>query len=74
MGGLCRADRGLSRRLGKLLTAQKATVGLNRGAAGSVVTGAVREQVKDARLTLADAGIYTKLSTRAQKFAALPVH
>ena len=53
--------------LGELLTVQKATVGLNRGAAGSVVTGAIREPVKDTRPTLADAGIDKKLSARAQK-------
>jgi hypothetical protein len=58
--------------LGELLTVQKATVGPNRGAAGSVVTGAVREPVKDTRPTLAAFGIDKKLSARAQQLAAVP--
>jgi DNA modification methylase len=60
------------RRLGELITAQKETVGLNKGANGSIVTGSVREPVKDIRPTLADAGIGKKLSSRVQKMAAVP--
>ena len=60
------------RRLGELIKAQKETVGLNQGAKGSIVTGSVREPVKDDRPTLADAGIDKKLSSRAQKLAAVP--
>lgn len=60
------------RRLGELIRLQKETVGLNRGASGSIVTGSGREPVKDTRPTLADAGIDKKLSMRAQQFAALP--
>jgi hypothetical protein len=60
------------RRLGELIAAQKETVGLNQGAKGSVVTGSIREPVKDDRPTLASAGIGKKLSARAQKLAAVP--
>ena len=60
------------RRLGEMLAETKATVGLNKGAKGSVVTGSKREPVKDDRPTLAAAGIDKKLSSRAQKLAAVP--
>ena len=45
------------RRLGELIEEQKKTVGLNRGAKGSKVTGSERELVGDTRPTLTDAGI-----------------
>lgn len=57
------------RRLGELIHAQKETVGLNRGA---FVGGTEKEPPRDERPTLADAGIDKKLSSRAQKLAALP--
>ena len=60
------------RRLGEMIAAQRAGVGLNQGAKGSIVTGAGREPVKDQRPTLAAAGIDKKLSSRAQKLAAVP--
>lgn len=60
------------RRLGEMISGQKATVGLNQGAKGSMVTGSVKEPVKDDRPTLAEAGIDKKLSARAQKMAAVP--
>lgn len=55
-----------------MLMLQKANGGLNQGAKGSRVTGTGREPVKDERPTLADAGIDKKLSSRAQKLAAVP--
>jgi phage N-6-adenine-methyltransferase len=59
------------RRLGELIRAQKETVGLNVG--GRPITGADGELViADTRPTLADAGIDKKLSSRAQKLAAVP--
>lgn len=60
------------RRLGELIVQQKETVGLNKGARGSVVTGSIREPVKDDRPTLAQVGIDKKLSSHAQKVAAIP--
>src|SRR5260370_37165457 len=57
------------RRLGEIIAAQKATVGLNRGA---LVGGTSREPPRDTRPTLAQAGIDKKLSARAQKLAAIP--
>src|SRR6266705_792552 len=66
-----RADR----RLGELIVAQKETVGLNRGAAAGgkkdSPRGSYSEQ-RDERPTLAEAGIDRKLSSRAQRVAALP--
>jgi hypothetical protein len=63
------------RRLGELIVAQKETIGLNRGRAGA---GRPRlgdsdgEQPKtDERPTLAEAGIDRKLSSKAQKIAAM---
>lgn len=54
------------RRLGELIAAQKATVGLN---AGNRYGGSSEEPPVP---TLADAGIDKKLSARAQKLAAVP--
>lgn len=56
------------RRLGELIKAQKETVGLN---AGALRRGA-NEEPRDERPTLAEAGIDKKLSSRAQKLAAVP--
>lgn len=65
------------RRLGQMIIAQKETVGLNRGTRGQltsrVETGAaVPEAPKDERPRLADVGISHKLSSHAQKMAAVP--
>lgn len=67
------------RRLGELIAAQKATVGLNTGTAGAGdanvgrgTGGSFEEPPVDTRPTLADAGIDKKLSARAQKLAAVP--
>jgi hypothetical protein len=65
------------RRLGELLAQQKATVGLNAGKRGQLkgrnASGAaVQEAPEDDRPTLAAAGIDHKLSSRAQKLAAVP--
>lgn len=62
-------------RLGEMLAEQKATVGLNTGRAGAGrpnLGGTQVEPPKDSRPTLADAGIDKKLSSRAQKLAAVP--
>jgi len=56
------------RRLGECIRAQKETVGLNEGA---LRRGSDMEP-RDARPTLADAGIDKKLSSRAQKLAPPP--
>lgn len=62
------------RRLGQMLAAQKATVGLHPGGRPPMVeapkTGTAPEPVL--RPTLAEAGITKKLSAQAQKMAALP--
>ena len=63
------------RRLGELLIEQKATVGLNTGNAGAgrpEKGGSVSEPPKDSRPTLADIGVDKKLSSHAQKVAAIP--
>ena len=65
------------RRLGEMLVEQKETVGMNRGSAGAMrgrhaSGGAVREPLEDTRPTLAEVGISKKLSSRAQKLAAVP--
>lgn len=57
------------RRLGELLIEQKATVGLNTGAAG-IGTSAVPKENRTP--TLADIGVDKKLSSHAQKVAAIP--
>ena len=49
-----------------MIAEQKRTVGLNKGAKGSVVTGSERVPVKDERPTLAAVGIDKKLSSRSQ--------
>jgi hypothetical protein len=61
------------RRLGEMLREQKQGEGLNKGAAGSVVTGTHRDPVMDTTPTLASVGISKKLSSRAQSLAAIPV-
>jgi hypothetical protein len=53
-----------------LIKAQKATVGLNRGAEG-IGTSAVPEENRTSRPTFADAGIDKKLSSRSQNYAAM---
>ena len=58
------------RRLGELIKAQKETVGLNKGGNPNLPTGTQSEPV--VRPTLAEAGIDKKLSSRAQKLAAVP--
>lgn len=58
------------RRLGELIKAQEETVGLNRGGRPSK-TSTQEEQVSRPG-TLAEAGIDRKLSSRAQKLAAVP--
>jgi hypothetical protein len=60
------------RRLGEMLIEQKNGEGLNKGAAGSVVTGTHREPVMDDKPTLAEIGISKNLSSRAQAIAAIP--
>ncbi|MES0071882.1 MT-A70 family methyltransferase [Mesorhizobium sp. M0058] len=57
------------RRLGELIAGQKTTIGLNPG--GRPKTSAEREQLPEPP-TLADVGIDRKLSSRAQKMAAVP--
>lgn len=57
------------RRLGELIVTQKETVGLNTGAMGIGTSAVPRENRTP---TLADAGIDKKLSSRAQKLAAVP--
>lgn len=58
------------RRLGEMIAEQKATVGLNRG--GRPKTRADEERVTDPVPTLAEVGVDRKLSSRAQKLAAVP--
>lgn len=60
------------RRLGEMIREQKETVGLNRGLVGTRLSGSKQEPLRDDRPTLADAGIDKKLSSRAQKLAAIP--
>ncbi|UGA46704.1 hypothetical protein HU230_0011950 [Bradyrhizobium quebecense] len=65
------------RRLGEMIVAQKETVGLNTGSRGqlrgrNVSGGSVSEQPEDDRPTLAEAGIDRKLSSKAQRLAAMP--
>lgn len=64
------------RRLGELILAQKETVGLNTGSRGQLrgkddSGGAKSEQPEDERPRLADIGIDRKLSSKAQKLAAM---
>lgn len=65
------------RRLGELLIEQKATVGIASGTRGQLAGrdasgGAVLEPPEDKRPTLADIGVDKKLSSHAQKVAAIP--
>lgn len=65
------------RRLGQMIAAQKEMVGLNRGTRGQLKGrnasgGTETEPPEDARPTLADVGIDKKLSSHAQKMAAVP--
>jgi phage N-6-adenine-methyltransferase len=59
------------RRLGELLVEQKATYGLNTGGRPRE-TGATTEPVFSERPTLADIGVDKKLSSHAQRVAAIP--
>jgi N6-adenosine-specific RNA methylase IME4 len=66
------------RRLGQMISAQKATVGLNQGTRGQLhgrdISGAAeRVAPEQPSPTLADVGISHKLSAHAQKMAAVPV-
>ena len=63
------------RALGEMMKAQKETVGLNRGNAGrgrSKKGGSAVDLPKDARPTLAQAGIGKHLADEARKEAAIP--
>lgn len=60
------------RRLGELLIEQKATVGLNTGGRPAKETPAEREGVWGESPALADIGVSYKLSSHAQKVAAIP--
>jgi hypothetical protein len=60
------------RRVGELIAAQKASVGLARPAVGSKVIGSKRVPMKDTRPTLKEAGIDKKLSARGQQLARVP--
>lgn len=63
------------RRLGEMLTQQKADGGLSKGAAGAGVNQHTPAEVRSSVTTapkLADAGISKDLSSRAQKLAAVP--
>lgn len=60
------------RRLGELLIEQKATVGLNSGGRPAKETPPHREGVCDESPALADIGVSYKLSSHAQKVAAIP--
>lgn len=59
------------RRLGEMIAAQKATVGMAKGGQPYQATGSVAAPV-ERPATLAEAGIDKKLSARAQKMAAVP--
>lgn len=63
------------RRLGQMILAQKETIGLNRGGSrfkGKGIDGRpVTTRICDYRPTLAEVGIDRKLSSRAQRFAAI---
>jgi len=59
-------------RLGELIRAQKETVGLAKGSPGNQYTGPVPNENRSTPPTLAEAGIDKKLSSRAQKLAAVP--
>ena len=59
------------RRLGELIKAQKETVGLATGGQPYLATGSASAPVEK-RPTLSDSGISKKLSSHAQKVAAIP--
>jgi hypothetical protein len=63
------------RRLGEMLREQKETVGLNTGTAGlgRPSLGGTKKEPPKSIPTLADIGINKKLSSRAQKLAAVPI-
>ncbi len=70
-------SRRAERRLGELVAAQKATVGMNRGTAGTLrgrdaSGGSKLDPPEDARPTLAAAGIDKHLADQARKLAAVP--
>lgn len=60
-----------TRRLDQMRQAQKETVGLNRGLAGSEITGLSKNPVKDSRPTLASQGIDKNLAHHARVLGAL---
>ena len=63
------------RRLGELIVVQKETVGLQagaRGLKGGGTRGSQKAPQPNAPPILADSGIDKKLSSRAQKLAAVP--
>lgn len=65
------------RRMGEMLIAQSETVGFNSGARGQLrgrekSGGTITASPEDERPTLADVGISRKLSSHAQKLAAVP--
>ena len=65
------------RRMGEMLIAQKQTIGFNAGTRGQLkgrsASGSTeKEAPEDGRPTLAEVGISTKLSSHAQKMAAVP--
>lgn len=59
------------RRLGESIAAQKASGGLNKGAAG-VGPIAVLGEDRNTNPTLADVGVSKNLSSRSQALAAVP--
>ena len=61
-------SNGLRRRLGELIRAQKETVGLAQGRRSDLLPNGKEVH----RPTLKEAGIDHKLSSRAQKLAAVP--
>lgn len=60
------------RKLGELIAAQKSEFGLNKGGRPSEKTGSQNEPVSNHVPTLSDVGVSKKLSSRAQKLAAVP--
>jgi hypothetical protein len=60
------------RKLGELIAAQKSEFGLNKGGRPSNKTGSEEEPVLNKPPTLSEVGINKKLSSRAQKLAAVP--
>lgn len=60
------------RRLGEMIREQKETVGLNTGGWGSRESCGSSREPQDKKPTLAEVGIDKKLSSRAQKLAAIP--